>query len=166
MLEPLPRQRNQLTCLAVCKIILSYFPANGKNKCSKIGGKDEKRRNQDMERSRRMGSRGYQPRKKEDKEMVYCMDFDLGSIVRVQPNMDIYIGGETSETNYTECRAGGLYLTDSPSGISGADKKGEKCLQQSSKYKQKAQDLRIFPVCCSGRIKSTARNIGKEEPRV
>lgn len=113
-----------------------------------------------------MGNRSYLPRKKEDTEVVYCMDFDLGGVDCVQPNMDIHIGGETSETNYTECRAGGLYLTDSPSGISGADKKREKCLQQSSKYKQKAQDLRIFPVCCSGRIKSTARNIGKEEPRV
>lgn len=94
------------------------------------------------------------------------MDFDLGGIDRVQPNMDIYIGGETSETNYTECRAGGLYLTDSPSGISGADKKREKCLQQSSKYKQKAQNLRIFPVYCGRRIKSTTRNVRKEEPRV
>ena len=92
----------------------------------KLEEKMKKRRNQDMERSRRMGSRGYQPRKKGSKEMVYCMDFDLGSIVRVQPNMDIYIGGETSETNYTECRAGGLYLTDSPLRHFGSRQKGGK----------------------------------------
>ncbi len=69
------------------------------------------------------------------------MDFDLGGIDRVQPNMDIYIGGETSETNYTKCRTGGLYLTDSAAGISRTNKKREKCLQQSSKYKQKTQNL-------------------------
>lgn len=31
------------------------------------------------------------------------MDFDLGSFDRDQPDMDVYVGGETSETNYTEC---------------------------------------------------------------
>lgn len=36
------------------------------------------------------------------------MDFDLGSFDRDQPDMDVYvggvyIGGETSETNYTKC---------------------------------------------------------------
>ena len=153
MLEPLPRQRNQLTCLAVCKIILTYFPANGKNKCSKIGGKDEKRRNQDMERSRRMGSRGYQPRKKEDKEMVYCMDFDLGSIVRVQPNMDIYIGGETSETNYTECRAGGYILQIPPQAFREQTKRGKNVYSRVANTSKKRRIYEFFPYVAAEELK-------------
>lgn len=81
------------------------------------------------------------------------MDFDLGSIVRVQPNMDIYIGGETSETNYTECRAGGLYLTDSPSGISGADKKGENVYSRVANTSKKRRIYEFFPYVAAEELK-------------
>ena len=104
-------------------------------------------------------------KKGKTKEMVYCMDFDLGSIVRVQPNMECYIGGETSETNYTECRAGGLYLTDSPSGISGSRQKGENVYSRVANT-SKSAGFTNFSVCCSGRIKSTAKKYWeKSEPK-